>query len=228
MSSTSKPRRTQEERSNATREAVIKATIQSLIEDGYAATSTTAIQVRAGVSRGALTHQFPTKVDLMISAIRYLLEARVEAMRKQAVHAPTGGDRVEAALRVVWSETFENGDLFAAAMELWAAARTDDELHRSLLSVEREMASLLLRECSEVFGEEIAIRPTFDRAFRAALLYLRGAALSNIVRPKGSSTAWYLAEATTLFRCLLDHADAYSDMPALDAVSRRRRRAHAR
>ena len=209
MNPTVKTRRTQEERSSATRDAVIRATIQCLIEEGYAATTTTAIQLRAGVSRGALTHHFPTKTALIASAIRYLMEARTAAMVAQARSIPEDADRVEAGLHLIWSETFENGDLFAATMELWTAARTDDELHATLLEVERELAKRLLGQCAKMFGEEITAKPTFERAFISSLLHLRGAALTNIVRAKGSDATRYLTDAIHVFRCLLDYEESH-------------------
>ena len=54
-------RRTQQQRSDETRAALLDATIICLHEVGYAGTSTTLVSERAGVSRGAQTHHFPTK-----------------------------------------------------------------------------------------------------------------------------------------------------------------------
>ena len=62
-----KQRRTQEERTAAMRERLLNATVECLYELGYAKTTTTAIVERAGVSRGAQLHHFPTKADLAIA-----------------------------------------------------------------------------------------------------------------------------------------------------------------
>jgi AcrR family transcriptional regulator len=69
-------RRTQEERSATTRQTVLDATIACLIDHGYHGATTTAIQERAGVSRGALTHQFPSKNELLAAAIVHLADVR--------------------------------------------------------------------------------------------------------------------------------------------------------
>jgi AcrR family transcriptional regulator len=200
-------RKTQEERSNATREAVLDATIGCLIEQGYAATSTSAIHARAGVSRGALTHQFPTKAQLMMAAIRHLTAVRGRAFVERAKQIPPDADRLEAGIRLLWSETFENAELFTASMELRHAARTEKSLHAPLLELERRMAKLLRRECATIFGPEISSKATFDEAFRAALFHLRGAAVTNLVRPEGASTRGYLTETIRLFRCMLERTD---------------------
>lgn len=49
-------RRTQQERSTETRERLLDATVQSLIDLGYAKTTTTVVCERAGLSRGAQVH----------------------------------------------------------------------------------------------------------------------------------------------------------------------------
>ena len=72
-------RRTNAERSAATQARLLDATIESLVELGWAATSTTEVVRRAGVSRGAQVHHFPTKEDLVLAALDYLLERRLRA-----------------------------------------------------------------------------------------------------------------------------------------------------
>ena len=53
-----RPRRTQAERSAETRQRLIAAAIDALCRLGYAATSTVLVADNAGVSRGAMLHQF--------------------------------------------------------------------------------------------------------------------------------------------------------------------------
>ena len=62
-------RRTNRERTATTRARVLNATIEQLAEQGYAATTTVEVAERAGVSRGALVHHFPTRSDLVLSAL---------------------------------------------------------------------------------------------------------------------------------------------------------------
>lgn len=67
-------RKTQPERTAATRQKLIEATIDCLVENGYAATSTSVIIERAGVSRGSLFYNFPTKADLMLAVLDHVYE----------------------------------------------------------------------------------------------------------------------------------------------------------
>lgn len=60
-------RRTQEQRRTQTRAALLSAAITCLVEDGYAATTTTRVAERAGVTRGAVQFHFHDRADLMAS-----------------------------------------------------------------------------------------------------------------------------------------------------------------
>ena len=62
----------QEERTRAMRARLLEATIECLVERGWAGTSTTVVSQRAGVSRGAQLHHFPTKNALVLAAVEHL------------------------------------------------------------------------------------------------------------------------------------------------------------
>ena len=121
-------RRTQAQRSDATRGALLDATLSLLVEVGYARTTTQAVADRAGVSRGAQLHHFPTRADLVVDAVRHLGRQRQRAIDD------TGTDTGLAAVAELFT-----GPLFLAALELVVAARTDDELRAVVLPFEREV-----------------------------------------------------------------------------------------
>ena len=58
------------------RARLLEATVECLVERGFAGTSTTLVSERAGVSRGAQLHHFPTKNDLVVAAVEHLTEVR--------------------------------------------------------------------------------------------------------------------------------------------------------
>ncbi|MEW6472449.1 MAG: TetR/AcrR family transcriptional regulator [Actinomycetota bacterium] len=146
-----KPRRSNQERTAATRAAILNATIEQLAEHGYGRTTTVEVAERAGVSRGALVHHFSTRSDLVLSALEYLCERRLEELEAGIAALSATEDRVSAFVDLIWS-TFE-GPLFVAQLELWMAARTDPELFALLLPLERGFGKRLSELCVEALGE---------------------------------------------------------------------------
>ena len=86
-----KVRRTNEERSAETRARLLEATTECLVELGYSNTTTTAIAERAGVSRGAQLHHYPTKAELVTAAVEHLCERLDAEFRAAIVRVPEGG-----------------------------------------------------------------------------------------------------------------------------------------
>lgn len=176
-----RPRRTQEERSAETRARLLEATIESLIEVGYASTTTTAVCERAGVSRGAQVHHFPRKQDLVVAAVAHLAAKHVPVLRERAValRLDANEDRLGAVIDLV-ADTF-GGSLFTAALELWVAARTDAELHRALIPFERGAGRGLVSLWREIAGD-LATHPRFDAVLELTMHLARGMALQKILR----------------------------------------------
>src|SRR5271154_6041212 len=135
MSATPVQRRSQAERSNATRQALIDATIECLVEDGYANTTTSRVAERAGVSRGAHLHHFQTRQALVAAAAEQLTLRRSEVMLEAAARLPAGRERLARGLDLMWDAY--STPLWQGALDLWTHARTDPEVRPLLVDVER-------------------------------------------------------------------------------------------
>src|SRR3954468_11862915 len=97
-------RRTQQERREATRAALLDATIECLIEYGYGGVTTTRVVERAGVSRGAQVHHFPTKAVLVAEALRRPAARRAaERLERVPKLPPSGPERLDAVLDLLWA-----------------------------------------------------------------------------------------------------------------------------
>jgi len=168
--------RTQEQRSAATRAALLDATIDCLVDYGYAGTTTTRVAERAGISRGAQMHHFQRKAPLVVAALLRLAERRRRELLERAERELPEDPDPAAALDILWS-TF-SGPLFTAALELWIAARTDPELAEHLLPAEREIG----RGARAVARQLCKGRDT-DRALELAANAMRGIALQQLLNP---------------------------------------------
>lgn len=143
-------RRTQEERSESTRLRLCEATLEALNELGYARTTTQEIARRADVSRGALTHQFASRNDLIIAAFEHLLNSWETSW---PFASDKGVPRLEPEdlVDVLWERLFHTSR-YVASLEMMLAARIDDELGQGLRKVQKRWTTLRDRLVAEMLG----------------------------------------------------------------------------
>jgi AcrR family transcriptional regulator len=172
-------RRSNAERSAATQARLLDATIECLIERGWAGTSTTEVVRRAGVSRGAQVHHFPTKDDLVLAAVEHLLERRIAEFRATFTDLPSGERSPATAMRLLYERCFRT--TFEAWLELALAARTDSVLHEQFVQLEARFFETALATFRALFPDA-AIDEGFARvALRLAFSVLDGLAIGRLI-----------------------------------------------
>ncbi|MBE8518727.1 TetR/AcrR family transcriptional regulator [Amycolatopsis sp. H6(2020)] len=142
--------RTQAQRREQTRTALLDATIDCLVEVGYARTSVQEICTRAGVSKGAVQHHFTAKAELMAAAVEHLTTKLRRQLAASLDDLPGGGSGVAAAIDLLWAGY--SGTLSTAVTELWVAARTDPELRTAIRPVDRALGRATLEHVTQVAG----------------------------------------------------------------------------
>ncbi|MEU4680796.1 TetR/AcrR family transcriptional regulator [Micromonospora sp. NPDC023737] len=168
----------QQKRSRATQARLLEATVECLVEHGWAGTTTTLVAARAGVSRGAQLHHYPTKAALVTAAVDHLAERRAAELRAEAEALPTGPQRLDRVIDLL-GVAF-TGPLFVAALELWVAARTDPELRRALVPLEARVGREMHRLTVALLGVDER-RPGVREAVQATLDLLRGLGVANLL-----------------------------------------------
>lgn len=168
----------QEERTRAMRARLMEATVELLVEKGFSGTSTTLVSQRAGVSRGAQLHHFPTKNDLVVGAVEHISEMRGAELAAALADAPTGEGRTRAVLELL-AEHFTS-PVFAAALELWVAARTDDQLSASVGPLESKVGRQSHQLTADALGVDGTARGPRELV-QATLDLVRGLGLANTI-----------------------------------------------
>lgn len=170
----------QQDRSRLTQRRLLDATVECLIEVGWAATTTTLVAERAGVSRGAQLHHYPTKAALVLAAVEHLIRRRGEELQAEAATLPSlpSVQRVDRVVDLL-AATF-TGPLFAAALELWVAARTDPSLREALVPVEAQFGRDVHRLAVGLLGADES-RPGVRQTVQATLDLLRGLGVANLL-----------------------------------------------
>jgi len=171
---TAQPRVPQVERSRAMRLRLMEATVDSLVEVGWAGTTTTVVSRRAGVSRGAQLHHFPSKQALVVAAVEHLTDRRRDEMRRQEASLGETG-RIRAILEILAAQFVS--PVFFAALELWVAARTDDELRAAVAPLERRIGRETHSYAVELLGID-ETRGEHRQLVQATLDLLRGLGLA--------------------------------------------------
>ncbi|WP_018681108.1 TetR/AcrR family transcriptional regulator [Actinokineospora enzanensis] len=170
--------RTQQERREQTREALLDATIDCLVELGYARTTVQEICARAGVSRGAQQHHFTTKAELMTAALEHLFARLINQLRAAEADLPPGRARVVEGIDQLW-EAY-SGTLSTAAVELWVAARTDAELRETLRPVDRALGHATLEFCRAAAGGDLP-EADVETVLLLSVNFVRGLALDAMI-----------------------------------------------
>ena len=168
----------QEERTRAMRARLLEATVELLVEKGYAGTSTTLVSERAGVSRGAQLHHFPTKQDLVVAAVQHVTEVRGAELAAAAENLPTGPKRTRAVLQVLGDHF--TSPVFTAALELWVAARTDHDLLAEVAPLELKVGRETHRMTLDLLGADES-QPGVRELVQATLDLVRGLGLANTI-----------------------------------------------
>lgn len=171
--------RQEQERSRVTRQRLMEAAISALSELGWAGATMTVIAERAGVSRGACQHHFPTRSDLVAAAVEYVGHQQAEELRRRAARLPTDGRRTESILNMLAG--FYTHPLFAAAVQLWVAAGADTELRSQLLPVEAKVGRDVHRLTVTLLGLDER-EPETRELVQATLDLIRGLGLANLLR----------------------------------------------
>lgn len=157
---------------------LLEATVECLVEYGWSGTSTTLVSKRAGVSRGALLHHFPTKNDLVLAAVEHLSEIRGTELAAAAARLPQGKRRTRAVLEML-ADHFTS-PVFIAALELWVAARTDPALQHSVDPLEQRIGRETHRNTVDLLGVDES-RPGARELVQATLDLVRGLGLANTI-----------------------------------------------
>jgi len=171
-------RRTQAERTASTRARLLDATLECLCDLGYARTTTPEIARRAGLSRGAQLHHFPTKAELVTSAVEHLVERHHREFREAFARVPAGADRYAAAIDILW--TMVSGRTFHAWLELAVASRTDPELARAVTQLTTRLRALTTQTFHELFDAAGESHPFFMVAPSFIFALLEGLSLDRI------------------------------------------------
>lgn len=165
-------RRTRAEQRAATRRALLDATAECLLEEGYAGLTTRRVAERAGVAQSTLMHYFPTREEFLVEAITHLaLRLADEALAQIDLAAMRRPEHRERVLDKAWEEFTSPAAL--AAAQLWMAAWSEPELAPTLRALEQRLSSIIGLAASTLFPDQ-AEDPRFPALLDGVVALIRG------------------------------------------------------
>jgi AcrR family transcriptional regulator len=162
------------ERTSAMRKRVIDAAIECLGKLGYNATTFQVVTDAADVSRGAMLHHFPSRVDLMIAVAEYAAERQDRYVRRRLQDIKPGMDRYLAITQATWDAMARPPAI--ALLEVLAAARSDKELGTRIAPV----LEGLEKASAEAVWEQAQSAGITDKASIDAMTHLHIAAMRGL------------------------------------------------
>ncbi|HEY2298354.1 MAG TPA: TetR/AcrR family transcriptional regulator [Jatrophihabitans sp.] len=171
-------REPQQDRSRATRARLLEAAITCLAELGYHASTVAVVAERAGVSRGAAQHHFPTRDDLFTAAMEHVTHVRAEELRRELDELP--GGRPSTADVVALTFSLYSGSLFRAALALWVAASAEPALRDQIVPLEARIGREIHRVVISLLDVDERT-PGVRETVQATLDLARGLGLANLL-----------------------------------------------
>lgn len=190
--------RTQQQRREETIARLLDASIDTIIEVGYARASAAVIAKRAQVSDGALFRHFPTMGEFMAATANEVMRRQLDLFTKQSAQIPADRPALQAALTILRDVT---GNATNAVMyELLVAARTDQKLRETLADVLADYTEDMCDIARSIPGAEQFPTDTFAALVAIMRNAFDGAALVRAVLPQPE----FEAQRIQLLASLLD------------------------
>lgn len=187
-----KQRRSQKDRSESMQRRVLDATLRCIGEQGYIGVSLQDIADMAGISRGAITHHYPSKVALTSAAIQHFVQWRYD--RVHSAFEGKGELALQQRLDILWQEFQE---IFPITFELIVALRSD----KDLLALYRQDAKARIEEITtgyDNFFPELSGMKISGVLIAIMAAFYRGAYIESVSRDPA-----YIEEMKRVFQDML-------------------------
>ena len=188
--------RTQQQRREETVARLLDASIDTIVEVGYARASAAVIARRAQVSDGALFRHFATMGDFMAATAHEVMRRQLDLFTKQVAQIPADQPALEAVLTILRDVTGNSTN--TVMYELMVAARTDEKLRATLQNVLTEYAANIYDIARSLPGSEQFSEDTFAALVAILTNTFDGAAIVRAVLPQPDIEAQRIQLMTSL------------------------------
>jgi len=192
-------------RGEATRQRVLDAAVSCIAREGFPASNLARIAREAGMTTGAIQHQFGDKATLLAEVV----ERGYTRMVDHLAHMPVGDEglaaRVDRLVEVLWSGY--DADSVRASLETMIAMRGDEAFHRRSVAFLASMHQRIDRLWMGTFWDAACGRARHIEAQRTLFPALNGLALERLLVPGTRDFTPDLARLARQVLALLEAVD---------------------
>jgi len=168
----------QTQKSALTRDRIIIATLECIVELGYERTTMVRIAAQAKVSPGSMQYHFPAKMDAIKAAVNYLHARRLTDHQRDLENIPAGMNPMEHAIEVYWRHLTEGH--FIAYQDLVIAARKDPDLASVLKPAYQRFVKAWRKDALNLIPEWTGKREQFELICDIGQYQLEGLAFGRL------------------------------------------------
>lgn len=168
----------QQTKSENTRTAILDAALDCFYETGYNNTTTEKVARKAGVSRGAMLHHFPSRKVLVSAAVMHLNRKRLALFEEveMQINEDARHTRIGEGIEAFWLQL--KTPLYTVFHELRVAARTDDDLREvmesSMATIERSWSEVTKRLFPDLHQSEEWVTANLVSSYLLEGMAMRG------------------------------------------------------
>ena len=167
----------QQARARDTIDRLLKATLSVIKSEGWAGTSTPKICQAAEVSRGAQTHHFPTRSELMMAALERTASDHEAGILQKVEDISEERRTLEAVLRAIWDACIDD-HFMQPSIEAMVAARTDESLHEHVAPRDKKAIASMRSMASQIAGTNLS-ESQISNVIELSLYLFRGIAIER-------------------------------------------------
>jgi AcrR family transcriptional regulator len=184
----------QTQKSALTRDRIIIATLECIVELGYERTTMVRIAAQAKVSPGSMQYHFPAKMDAIKAAVNYLHAKRLTDHQRDLENIPAGMNPMEHAIEVYWRHLTEGH--FIAYQDLVIAARKDPDLASVLKPAYQRFVKAWRKDALNLIPEWTGKREQFELICDIGQYQLEGLAFGRLNNQLGEQQTRKVVEFT--------------------------------
>lgn len=174
-------RRTQAQRSAETRERVLQAVVDCIVDEGLQATTAARIVERSGVTWGAIAHQFGDKDSLLLAVLERTFQNQARRFAAHEIRALSARNRVDLLVDETWSRMNDPSLRVFLEIALGRRAGDTDELRSRR---EEMIVGATQKLWNEMFRDLGVDAKTIDTVRKLTLATLLGMALQGMMGPR--------------------------------------------